>query len=217
MAYTKKSASKTKISESKPKISEPKPKVSTTKPKTTRTSKKLEPDPIEVETPVKVEEEKVVIPEKKKFEPSSPIRCRSVTQGQLFMEGIATKITYHWVSYDDVIDVEYRDLVAAVRSTSSYLFKPFIVVEDEDFIAEHSALKKFYDDKLTIRDFGEILSMSEAEMRETIMGLPVGAREQVKQMATAKIASGELDSVKTIKMLEGVFDVDFNLLVDLAR
>ena len=59
--------------------------------------------------------------EKKKFQQSDLIMCRSVTTGGLFLEGSKTKQLYQWNDYGDESEVEYRDLVAEVRLKSNFV------------------------------------------------------------------------------------------------
>lgn len=82
--------------------------------------------------------------EKKKFQQTDLIMCKSVVVGGLFLEGSKTKQIYQWNDYGDESEVEYRDLVAEVRSRSAYVFNPWFIVEDEDFIEEFPQLKQFY-------------------------------------------------------------------------
>lgn len=154
-------------------------------------------------------------PVKKTFDQSDGIMCRSVTQGGLHMEGLKTKMMYDWSEYGDETEVEYRDLVAAVRTKTSFVFNPFFIIEDQDFISEFPQLQKFYNDQYSVKDLKEILELPVNEMIETINTLPNGAKESLKSIASTQVANGRLDSVKKIKALDEVFDTDLNLLSEL--
>lgn len=182
--------------------------------KSTKESKAIDIDTIETRVD---KDDKEKVPVKKVFDQADGIMCRSVTQGGLHMEGIKTKMMYDWSDYGDETEVEYRDLVAAVRSKTSFVFNPFFIIEDEDFIAEFSQLQNFYRDQYTIKDLKKILDMPVGDMIEAINILPNGAKESLKSIASTQIANGRLDSVKKIKALDEIFDTDLNLLSELIE
>ena len=154
---------------------------------------------------------------KKTFDQSDGITCRSVVQGALFVEGIKTGMMYTWTDYGDETEVEYRDLVAAVRSKDKTVYEPRFIVENEDFIAEFPVLEKYYANQFTTRDIKEILNMSENDMVKAIEKLPKGAIESLKSIAAQQIASGRLDSVRKIKALDQIFGTDLNLISELSQ
>ena len=154
---------------------------------------------------------------KKKFDQSDGIICRSITQGGLYMEGAKTKILYEWNDYGDESEVEYRDLVAEIRSKSQFVFRPCFIIEDEDFIKEFPQLERFYKEKYTIKDLRGILAMDATEMIETIKTLPKGAADSLKSIAAQQVSTGQLDSVKKIKALDEYFGTDLNLIGELMN
>lgn len=154
---------------------------------------------------------------KKKFDQSDGIICRSITQGGLYLEGAKTKILYEWNDYGDESEVEYRDLVAEVRSKSQFVFRPCFIIEDEDFIKEFPQLEKFYKEKYTIKDLRSILKMDVSEMIEAIKALPKGAAESLKSIAAQQVSNGQLDSVRKIKALDEFFGTDLNLIGELIN
>ena len=152
----------------------------------------------------------------RKFEPSDGILCRSVVQGGLVLRGAKTDMDYQWDGYGDETEVEYRDLVAAVRSKSKHLFNPWMVVEDEDFIAEFPVLKQFYENQWTTKELIEIFELPVDFMIEQIKSLPKTALDNIKVMAATKVANGSLDSVKKIRALDEYFGTDLNLIASLS-
>lgn len=195
-------------------------KKNTTKKTTTKkaASNPVTSEPVEVkevvaeEKPVKVEPP---VKEKKQFHADDLVICRSVTVGKLCMVGATSNMVYRWMNYGDEIEVEYRDLANAVRSHSSYIYTPYIIVEDDDFVNEFLELKKFYKEKFTIKELTDILDMSEGEMEDAISVLPKGAKEQFINIASTQIANGELDSVRKIKTLERILNVDFSMVAEI--
>ncbi len=166
---------------------------------------------------IKTEEVKQIEPkhEPKKFNPNDPVRCQSVTQGTLFVDGLVTNMKYNFVEYGIEGDILYRDLVSLVVSRNKAIFKPRIIVLDEDFIAEYPELRKFYKEHFATKNIKEILNLPDYEMKEAISKLPKGAVESLKSIAVNQIVSGEIDSIRKIKALDEAFGTDLSLLNEL--
>ena len=181
----------------------------TTKKKTTTKAETVtETQEIVTETPA---------PKKKKFNADDPIMCRSVTVGGLWHVGIKSGNIYRWVAYGDENEVDYQDLVALVRQRSNYIYKPYIVVDDNDFIEEFPQLKQFYTEQYTVDDLKGVLKLRPNDMIATIDTLPKGAKETLKSIASTMISRGELDSVRTIKALDDYFGTELSLLASLLQ
>lgn len=172
----------------------------------------------EVVETVAVEEIKtatVTKPEKKKFASDEGIDCVSITSGELGMIGIKSGINYRWAERGDVTQVEYQDLVAAVRSNKSYIFKPLFIIKNDDFVAEFPQLNRAYSAMYSIRDLRDVLKMPAAQMKSTILSLPEGAKESIKNIAATMINNGSLDSIQKVKILDEIFDTKLMLLTEL--
>lgn len=183
--------------------------------KTTDVKTKVEEKEIVKEQEIEVKKTTVKKEEKPKtktFNAGDAIACRSITIGKLFMDGMKTNMVYEWQDYGDYSDVEYRDLVAAVRSKSPYIFNPNIIIEDVDFIEEQPMLKKFYSEHYTVREISNILNQSVDDMVESIKVLPGSAKEVLKNIAAAKVADGTLDSRKKINALDEIFGTNLSLV-----
>lgn len=196
MAYTKKNAAKTTT-------------------KSVSTEKSVEPSVTEISaTENNVEESSAVEPKKEKrvFEQTDLISCRSMVNGALYIEGNRSGILYSWADYDDVQDVEYRDLIYLVRTRNDKsIYAPRIIILDDDFIEQESSVRDFYDSMYTTDDLKQIFSLPEKQMVDEINKLPNGAKETVKGMAATMISSHALDSVKKIKALDKVFGTNMIL------
>lgn len=153
--------------------------------------------------------------QKKEFAQSDGIKCHSVVQGGLYYEGSKTGMLYSFSDYGDVTEIEYRDLVAAVRTKSEYVYNPYFIIDDEDFLAEFPAVEKFYNDQISIKDLKAILDLDIPKMTDAIQSLPKAAVESLKKIASTQIANGRLDSVKKIRALDELFGTDLNLLGEL--
>ena len=173
----------------------------------------------EVENEVVEKEENTVVETKKetrKFEATDGIPCKSITSGGLYMEGIKSRITYEWSDDGDVTEVEYQDIVAAIRSNVSYINKPYFIIEDKDIIKQFPQLNKIYASMYSFKDLKDVLvDLSPNSMKATILSLPDGARESIKSIASKMISNGTLDSVQKIKILDEIFDTELMLMTGL--
>lgn len=187
--------------------------------KKTKTSTKVDEIKEEIinEKPILAEDIKgePIVPEKKVFQQSDGVKCRSVVSGHLYVEGLKTGIIYSFMDYGDESELEYRDLVAAVRSKDKSVYEPRFVVDDPDFLAEFPALDDFYSKRFTTKDIRTILNMSDAEMKDAIDKLPSGAKESLKTLAAKLVTAGELDSMKKIKTLDEIFGTSLGLIGEL--
>ena len=199
---------------------------STKKPSTAKTSSaakaaELEAKEIEV-IATKDVDDKSSEPEKaaestkaaKKKEATDGVICKSITSGGLYMEGIKSHIAYDWYDIGAEAEVEYQDIVAAIRSRSPYVFKPRFVIEDEDVIAEFPALKEVYASMYSMKELTDIFDLTPNGMVQTIETLPVGGQDAVKDLAAKMVADGRLDSVAKIKALDKYFGTNMMFLTE---
>ncbi len=172
-----------------------------------------------IEEEIKVEEpviEKVVAKTPKKFEAMDGILCRSIVDGVLVMEGIKSKNFYKWADMNDVTEVEYQDLVSAVRSSNnSYIYAPHFIIEDEDFLVQFPQVQKVYNSMYTTADLKEILRLPVTEMMNEIESLPNGSKDNLREIAGKMVLNGQLDSVQKIKALDDFYKTNFLVTTNL--
>lgn len=162
-----------------------------------------------------VPETPVVEKAPKTYGQTDPIPCKSIVAGELGMIGIKSKINYNWAERNDITEVEYQDVVAAIRQNSSYIMKPHFIIMDEELVDQFPQVRKLYDTMYTGADLKDILKLPPSEMKTVIMGLPEGAQEALKHIASTQISKGHLDSVKKIKILDELFDTELMLMTGL--
>lgn len=152
----------------------------------------------------------------RKYSDTEGVRCRSIAPGKLYMTGIKSRIVYRWANDGDVVEVEYQDLVAAVRSNTSYITKPFLIIEDEDFVNKFPQVAKIYETLYSIGDLRSVLlDLRPNEMKATILSLPAGAQDSIKHLASQMISNGMLDSVQKIKILDQIYGTELMLMTGL--
>lgn len=156
-------------------------------------------------TDVNITSEEPTKKEKRVFDPEEYIDCRAVNMGKTFIEGKKSKETYAFDGEGDIVGIPYKDLESMVRSNSSYMFTPWIIVLDDDFIEAFPKLKEFYDSMYSVGDIREILSLSPTRLKEVIPTLPHGVQESIKSTAMSMIADGTMDSISKVKALDEIF------------
>ena len=187
----------------------------TTKKTTTRKTAAKKEAPV---TSVEVETTEVKEPVKKKAKPkrvfseTDGILCRSVTSGKLIMVGKKTGMKYEWGDYGREYEVEYRDLVIAVRTRSSFVFSPLFIIDDADFLEEFPIVKKFYDDSYNIDELDAIIDLPVDEMKQAIAALPPGATYNLKSLAAKAVVDKRLDSLEKIRLLDDLFGINLMLM-----
>ena len=179
----------------------------------TTTKKEIPEVVVETEVPV-VEEpvEKKEIKPKRKFSDTDGILCRSVTSGKLIMVGKKTGMKYEWGDYGREYEVEYRDLVIAVRTRASFVFGPLFIIEDEDFLDEFPIVKKFYDESYNIDELDAIIDLPTSEMKKALLALPPGATNNFKSLAAKAVVEKRLDSLEKIRLLDEMFGINLMLM-----
>ena len=194
-----------------------------TRTKRTTTTKKVEPVVEAVETPVvkTVEASEPVVEQvakKKEYDETTPILCTSITCGELRMEGIKSGIQYTWLDRGDSTEVEYQDLVAAIRVAKMQVMSPCFIIEDEEFVERYPKLKEIYGGLYSVGDLRKIITDLDAQsMKLTIMNLPEGAKNSVKNIAATMVQNGQFDdlSIAKIKVLDEIYGTNLLLLSDL--
>lgn len=152
---------------------------------------------------------------KKEFKNTDGIKCTSITSGGLYMVGLKTDLMYSWLDSGDVIEVEYQDLLAEVRMHGMYAFRPRFIVDDEDFVAQHPELDTLYASLYSKRDLKQILQLPPEQLRQVVSGLPEGAKDALKAIASDAIARGEFDSMNRIKILDEIFGTQLLLKLNM--
>lgn len=193
----------------------------TTAPKTTTVAKAVaEPISEAVENIVEpvVETIETVAEEtkatKKVFEKDTPIPCRSICTGVLYVQGDRSKNDYMFYDYDEVVDIEYQDLVTMIARRANAITKPQFIVMDEDFIAQNTQLQDIYSSMYTTKDLREIFKLSAPQMKKAILDLPEGAKKAILGLASTMVETGQLDSIAKVKIVDEIFDTKLIFAVE---
>lgn len=162
-----------------------------------------------------VVETKKTVAEKRKFVSDDRIPCKSVLVGKTHLLGKRTNMIYTFLGRNDTIGIEYQDLVAEVRAGTNLLFRPMIIVEDQDFINEFPKLKQFYENLYPVSDLKALLKRPVREIQAILPNLPAGVVDSMKSVAADMVRTGELDSISTIRALDSAWGTDLAILTGL--
>ena len=171
---------------------------------------------VEAQIDNEVVQETVQTPVKKaprKFQQNDPILCRSVTYGELLYPAKKSQLLYSWANYGDITEVEYQDLQALRSTRSAYLNAPYFIIEDEELLEQWPEFKKLYE-KIAAADIDKIFDMPVNKFKAALHNLPIGFKDSIKNIASAKILDGTLDSISKIKAIDEVFNTDLKLLIE---
>ena len=163
---------------------------------------------------VDVEDEDVVVKQKKKYRDGDYILCHSIIAGGLNINCRSSNV-YEFKNYGATCEIEYRDLVELIRKRSDHIFKPRIIIDDEDFLADFPQVKQVYTEMFTVGDLKAILLLPDSQIENEINKLPNELKTTLKSLAATMISSGEIDSIRKVRVLTDTLDADFNLLSEL--
>lgn len=127
--------------------------------------------------------------------------------GPLVYKDKRTGIDYRWTDFDDEQDIELGDLRNARGSAKKFFEKNWFLFE-EDWIPEYLGMAKYYKHALNSEDFDELFEKPPEEIEKIISELGEGQRKSVAYRARQLIASGEIDSRKTVSTLERCLGVE---------
>lgn len=148
------------------------------------------------------------------YDDSDLIPCRSITTGELLVEGQKSKALYRWADYGYVEHMEYRDLLYDIRSASnSFANKPCFIIEDEELVSQFPKLETLYASLYTNGDFDELLDQDPSALKQIVPALPKGVRESLKSYVATQIRNGNFDSMNRIKALDEVFGTSMATLL----
>lgn len=158
--------------------------------------------------------EKIKIEEKKQFVPNDLIVCSSVRNGTVTYVSKKTGMRYVWGDIGDSCLVEYQDLLMLLMSRSSYLFAPWIVIDDEELVKD----RRWAEVNEKAKEFKEIgdlelyvLSETPDALKRTLEKSSVALREAITSKAFQLIKLGKLDSIGTLEAIKEATGTDLKV------
>ena len=148
----------------------------------------------------------------RKFAQDEMIPCRSVTYGELLYPAKKSQLLYTWANYGDVTEVEFQDLQALRSTRSQYLNDPKFIIEDDELLEQWPEFKKIYENVALI-DTDKLFALPLNQFKAKLRNIPAGFRDSLKNVASAKILDGTLDSLAKINAMDEILGTDLKLLI----
>ena len=134
------------------------------------------------------------------------IPVRNAFPGGLTYKDSRTGLMYKWSSEGDVEYMELGELRTA-RNTQPIFFESNWWEIDEVRVLKWLNADKFYKGSLMLKDFDVLFSKSPDEIISIVEKIPETQKDNLIMRVRAKVAAGEIDSLKVIRALEGVLNV----------
>lgn len=147
------------------------------------------------------EQERPIIP--KDVDLNTVVTVRNGFQGRLVYHSKRTNERWVWDSFNSEQEMELRELKDA-RNSAKAFFENNWFMFDEPWIIEYLGVRQYYRHSLRIDQFDEVFRATPAKIRKILSEIPEGQKKSVAYRAKELIASGEIDSRKTIATLEEI-------------
>ena len=132
---------------------------------------------------------------------------RNGFHGRLVYKSSRTGEKFVWDGFGTEQEMELKELRNA-KNTSKGFFKNNWFMFDEDWVVDFLGVRQFYKNAVSIDDFDTIFSKSPSELKKLIGSMTAGQKKSVAYRAIEMIASGEIDSLKTIAALEEALGIE---------
>lgn len=149
--------------------------------------------------------EKPIVP--KDIDLSQFVTVRNGFQGRLLYKSPRTGERFVWPSFGDEQEMELRELRNAKNSYKKYFTNNWFMFT-EDWVPEYLGVSRFYKNAIPIDRFDEVFKLPADELEQRIEKLSAGQKKSVAYRARTLINSGEIDSRKTVAMLEQVLGIE---------
>lgn len=158
-----------------------------------------------VEEPVVEKTKKIVA---KDVDLTEMITVKNGFNGRLVYISPRTHEKFVWDEFGDEQEIELRELRNAKSSAKSFFINNWFMFDEEyEWVINYLGLHKYYDHAIKPSEFDDLFDRPADELKEIVSKLSKGQRKSVGYMARQKIADGEIDSRKTVSMLESVLGI----------
>lgn len=150
-------------------------------------------------------EKKPLVP--KDIDPSQYVTVRNGFQGRLVYKSKRTGERFVWDSFGAEQDMELSELRNARNSNKKYFINNWFMF-DEPWIVDYIGMSQYYKFAIAISDFDKLFEKPIAEIERAVSKLSDGQKKSIAYRAKQLIASGGIDSNKTIATLEKCLGVE---------
>jgi len=151
---------------------------------------------------------------KKKYGERDMVLTRSITAGELIYIGQKSRNRYVWGSSGDTAEVEVGDLNYLKYTKSPYLYTPYFIIEDEEFLSQPSwkDVREMYEE-VKDNDINNILNLPLSQFKAVLPTLKEGYKNALLTQMSTLIDSGEFDSINKIKAVDEAYGTTLIILI----
>ena len=146
-----------------------------------------------------------VIP--KDVDPNETVVVRNGFQGKLVYHSKRTGERWVWDSFGSEQEIELKELKSAKNSAKGFFENNYFMF-NEPWVVHYLGVQQYYKNSLRIDQFDEVFKKTPSEIRRILAQVPDGQKKSVAYRAKELIASGEIDSRKTISALETCLGIE---------
>lgn len=151
-----------------------------------------------------VESQPVVV---KDVDPEQYVIVRNGFHGKLIYKSSRTGEKFTWDKYGDEQEMQLRELRNAKNTSKKFFINNWFMF-DETWIISYLGVGQFYKNSINIEHFDDLFKKPDNELKKIIKDMSAGQKKSVIYRAVEMIASGEIDSRKTISTLEEALGID---------
>ena len=154
------------------------------------------------ETSVK---ERPIVP--KDIDPEQYVVVRNGFHGKLIYRSKRTGEKFVWDHYGAEQEMQLRELKNAKNSCKKFFTDNWFMF-DENWVIDYLGVRQFYKHAIDIDRFDDLFTMPASDLKKRLSELSAGQKKSVKYRALELIATGDIDSRKTIAVLEDALGVE---------
>lgn len=137
------------------------------------------------------------------------ITVKSGFQGKLVYKSPRTGEKFVWENLGAEQELELKELRSAKASSDG---KKFFVnnwfMFDDEWVLDFLGVRQYYKNAIRLEDFDDFLLQPAATLKKSIQNLSPGQRKSIAYRAMQMITDGEIDSRKTISVLEEALGIE---------
>ena len=132
------------------------------------------------------------------------IACSSATEGELIFVGSVTGNKYIWQKFGDTITVEFQDLQREINLHKALIYKPYIMIDDEEILEAMPQLEALYNNLFTEEDLIGLINAPINVFKREFVKLPQGLKDTVVTRIAIMVDGGQFDSMGKIKFIDEI-------------
>ena len=130
------------------------------------------------------------------------VRVTNGFQGLLTYISRHTGERFHWESFGDTQEMELGELKNAKSAAKKFFENNWFMFDEDPWVIDYLGVGQYYKNALSMAEFDTVLNKDADELVPIIRALSDGQKRSLSYLARKKIADKEIDSIKTIEVLE---------------